>query len=106
MPLAASERRSAPAVMLVRPAAAHQSSSPPRPGKRCIGVLRVREDVGTHKSVQQKSRCHARSVRGRGGRRALFSYFFSRYLCLHALDQVLTNRSGPRGAATAGLSYT
>ena len=41
---------------------------------------------------------------GGGVAALLFSYFFSRYLWLHPLDQVLTNRSGPRGAAPAGLS--
>ena len=41
---------------------------------------------------------------GGGVAAPLFSYFPSHYLCLRTLDQVLTNRSGPRGAAPAGLS--
>ena len=53
--------------------------------------------MGTHNVTQELSV-------GGGVAALLFSYFFSRYLWLQALDQVLTNRSGPRGAAPAGLS--
>ena len=109
MPLAASERRSAPAVIwwqLVRPAAAHQSSSPPRPGKRCIGVLRVREDGDTQICTAKKVDVTPEVCVGGGVAALLFTYSASHYLWLRPLDQVLTNRSGPRGAAPAGLSYT
>ena len=41
---------------------------------------------------------------GGGVAALLFTYSASHYLCLRTLDQVLTNRSGPRGAAPAGLS--
>ena len=53
--------------------------------------------MGTHNVTQELSV-------GGGVAALLFSYIFSRYLWLHPLDQVLTNRSGPRGAAPAGLS--
>ena len=54
--------------------------------------------------VQKKVNVTREVCVGGGVAALLFTYSASHYLWLRPLDQVLTNRSGPRGAAPAGLS--
>ena len=109
MPLAASERRSAPAVMLVRPAAAHQSSEGGLGsglGSRVQWAPLVSRGLRSCPEGLRTAKVEVTRELSVGGGVAalLFTYSASHYLCLRPLDQVLTNRSGPRGAAPAGLS--